>query len=105
MIKFTCGVCNQHHLRTFTKDAYHKGVVIIRCEKCENFHLIADNLGIFIYISKKGWFHDEKTTIESIIRDKGGKVEKLITDEALQFIKKEDLTPEKNNEKLVIEDK
>ena len=60
MIMYTCGVCEHRQARTFTKDGYHKGVVIIRCGSCENYHLIADNLG---------WFKDSKTNIEDIMRD------------------------------------
>lgn len=52
---FTCGKCEHKMARTFTKDAYHKGVVLIRCDGCDNIHLIADNLG---------WFDDNKWNIE-----------------------------------------
>ncbi len=55
MIMFTCNVCQHRQGRTFSKDAYEVGVVLIRCEGCENLHLIADNLG---------WFRDEQVNIE-----------------------------------------
>ena len=55
MIMFTCNVCQHRSARTFSKDAYEVGVVLIRCEGCDNLHLIADNLG---------WFRDENVNIE-----------------------------------------
>ncbi len=55
---FTCNVCQTKASRTFSKDAYSKGVVLIRCEGCDNLHLIADNLG---------WFRDEKVNIEQLM--------------------------------------
>jgi protein import protein ZIM17 len=50
---------------------------LIRCEGCDNLHLIADNLG---------WFKDEKTNIEKIMQDEGKKMFKYVTNEALEFI-------------------
>lgn len=29
------------------KNAYHKGVVLIKCDNCNKVHLVADNLGWF----------------------------------------------------------
>ena len=55
MLMFTCGPCGNKLARKFTKDAYHKGVVLIRCDKCDSHHLIADNLG---------WFDDNKWNVE-----------------------------------------
>lgn len=59
---FTCSPCGNKMARTFTKDAYHKGVVLIRCDKCDNIHLIADNLG---------WFQDEKWNVEIHAKEQG----------------------------------
>ena len=50
-IAFTCNVCDERITRTFLKQSYEKGVVIIKCPKCLNHHIIADNLG---------WFSDLK---------------------------------------------
>jgi mitochondrial protein import protein ZIM17 len=38
--------CQKRSEETFTKQAYHHGTVIIRCEGCRNLHLIADHLRI-----------------------------------------------------------
>lgn len=62
---FTCGKCNTKSIRSFTKNAYHKGVVLIRCEGCKNIHLVADNLG---------WFKDEPTNLENLGEGKVTKV-------------------------------
>jgi protein import protein ZIM17 len=51
---FTCVKCETKQARTFSKESYEKGVVLVRCEGCDKLHLIADNLG---------WFNDEKTNI------------------------------------------
>ena len=50
-ISFTCNICKTRCEKEFSKNAYHKGVVIIRCSGCDSMHLIADNLG---------WFGDKK---------------------------------------------
>lgn len=44
---FTCGQCGTRDLRSFTKNAYHNGIVLIKCEGCKGLHLVADNLGWF----------------------------------------------------------
>ena len=44
-IAFTCGVCSERVTRTFFKQSYEKGVVVIKCPACCNHHIIADNLG------------------------------------------------------------
>ncbi|BFZ53490.1 hypothetical protein PYCC9005_000515 [Savitreella phatthalungensis] len=45
-----------------TKQAYHRGTVLIQCPKCKNRHLIADNLRIF---------GDKDVNVEDLLREKG----------------------------------
>ena len=87
MIMFTCNICNQRMGRTFSKDAYENGVVLIRCEKCDNLHLISDNLG---------WFKDEKINIETIAQESGKKVYRYVSKETMEFIIS-DKTPDQVN--------
>lgn len=53
-----------------SRQAYEKGVVLIRCPGCQNLHLIADNLGYF----------GDNTNIEQIMREKGEQVTTLSGD-------------------------
>uniref|UniRef100_A0A7M5WUC7 DNL-type domain-containing protein n=1 Tax=Clytia hemisphaerica TaxID=252671 RepID=A0A7M5WUC7_9CNID len=77
-LEFTCNVCEHRSSKTLSKQAYQSGVVLIRCEGCQNLHLIADNLG---------WFRDNKVNIEDLMKEKGEEVKQLSVDD-LQFVPK-----------------
>ena len=62
VIVFTCSVCDTRQGKSMSKKAYTEGVVLITCDGCKKKHLIADNLG---------WFGDSKTTVETLLNEKG----------------------------------
>lgn len=70
MMMYTCAAndCGTKQARTFSKDSYQNGVVLIRCEGCHKLHLIADNLGWF---ENDGVYKGKNINIETILADKG----------------------------------
>ena len=82
---YTCAVngCDTKQARTFSKTSYQKGVVLVRCEGCNNLHLIADNLGWF---EENGLYKGKNINIESILKEKGEKVIKYISEDGLEII-------------------
>lgn len=76
MMAFTCTKCDTKQARTFSKDSYQNGVVLIRCGGCNNLHLVADNLG---------WFRDGKTNIEDLMKEKGSSVTTNVNSETMEF--------------------
>lgn len=68
VIMFTCEVCESKSVKSFSKQSYHEGVVMIRCEGCDKIHLIADNLG---------WFEDKPVNIEELMKRKNKKMIKI----------------------------
>ena len=79
MMMYTCAVedCDTKQARVFSKKSYESGVVLLRCEGCNNLHLIADNLGWF---ENDGVYKGKGLNIEDIMRQKGDKVTKFVSD-------------------------
>lgn len=61
---YTCKVCETRSVKMISRESYEKGVVVVRCAGCDNYHLIADHLGIF----------GEKGSIEDILAARGEEV-------------------------------
>merc|ERR1719235_1145809 len=68
-IVFTCNKCGHRSSKSFSKHAYHKGVVLVECESCKVRHLIADNLD---------WFQGlgGGKNVEEILKEKGQDVKR-----------------------------
>jgi len=77
---YTCKQCNHRSSKTFSKLAYTKGVVIIRCPKCASLHLVADHLG---------YFDDDSQTVETILnRNKEKVVMRSLEQGDLELVKR-----------------
>uniref|UniRef100_A0A1B6GA22 DNL-type domain-containing protein n=1 Tax=Cuerna arida TaxID=1464854 RepID=A0A1B6GA22_9HEMI len=72
---FTCKKCNTRNDKLMSKLSYEKGIVIMRCDGCQNLHLIADNLD---------WFKNPQgRNIEEILASKGEQVQR--NSEVIEF--------------------
>jgi protein import protein ZIM17 len=81
VLMYTCKVCETRSARKISKQAYEKGVVIVRCGKCQSKHLIADNMGVF---EDPGW------NIQDFLAEKG-EASKYLTDDNVFELKAEDI--------------
>ncbi|KAL3650004.1 hypothetical protein CASFOL_006407 [Castilleja foliolosa] len=43
---FSCKPCNARSVKIVCRDSYDKGVVVARCDGCNDLHLIVDRLGV-----------------------------------------------------------
>ena len=67
---FTCKVCETRSVKTACRESYERGVVVVRCDGCNNLHLIADRLG---------WF-GQPGSIEDFLAARGEEVKKASPD-------------------------
>ncbi|GAB2250579.1 hypothetical protein Droror1_Dr00016829 [Drosera rotundifolia] len=63
---YTCKVCETRSMKTICRESYEKGVVVVRCNGCQNLHLIADRLG---------WF-GKPGSIEELLASRGEEMKK-----------------------------
>ncbi|CAI9772999.1 unnamed protein product [Fraxinus pennsylvanica] len=83
---FTCKVCDTRSVKTICRESYDKGVVVARCDGCNNLHLIADRLG---------WF-GKPGSVEEFLAARGEEVKKGSVDTLNLTL--EDLAGKKNLE-------
>ena len=57
-------------------------MVLVCCEGCNNLHLVADNLGWF---ENDGVNIGNKINVESLLKEKGENVSKIISEQSIEF--------------------
>lgn len=80
IIVYTCKICDTRSAKKISKQGYNKGVVLVRCGKCQNLHLIADHLGVF---EDKGW------DIQKYLAQSGENVNVVTDDNVLELTPKD----------------
>lgn len=80
LISFKCGVCANRTSGLMSRQAYERGVVIIRCKSCDNLHLVADHLGWIQGTDQKGW------NIERALAERGEAVARLDIDNVVNIM-------------------
>ncbi|CAI0458803.1 unnamed protein product [Linum tenue] len=48
LVQFTCNDCGERTQRLINRLAYEKGLVFVQCAGCEQYHKLADNLGLIV---------------------------------------------------------
>lgn len=105
IIMFTCTVCDTRSARKISKSAYNHGIVMVRCNGCNNRHLIADRMGVFEDAiptdgssSRGGW------DIQKYLSKQMGVQSKHITDENVFELTMEDILGAKAAAELKTDD-
>ena len=75
-LMYTCKICDSRSVKSISKQAYHKGCVVVKCPGCKNMHLISDNLGIF---DEPGW------NLESYFAERGQLVKRFDKNNILEL--------------------
>eukprot|EP00833_Pecoramyces_ruminatium_P014898 jgi/Orpsp1_1/1188930/evm.model.d7180000068297.1 len=95
LIGFTCKKCNNRSYKFISKKSYYEGVVIIRCDKCKNLHLIADHLGWYDSMNKFGTIEDyfkrqqNNSSGKTIIKKNLQQLTKTEQNDVIEFLKEE----------------
>ncbi|KAI5846976.1 DNL zinc finger domain-containing protein [Tricharina praecox] len=61
-LTFTCRPCRTRSTHAVSKQAYHRGSVLVQCPGCKNRHVITDHLKIF---------GEQQRTLEDILKEAG----------------------------------
>ncbi|GLI60190.1 hypothetical protein VaNZ11_002256 [Volvox africanus] len=72
MMVFTCTKCETRSTKSFSKQSYTRGVVLVRCPGCHRLHLIADHLR---------WFGEEPFMLHEFLTGKGENVIRVTMDD------------------------
>ncbi|KAG4084395.1 DNL zinc finger-domain-containing protein [Neocallimastix lanati (nom. inval.)] len=95
LIGFTCKKCNNRSYKLISKKSYYEGVVIIRCDKCKNLHLIADHLGWYDSMNKFGTIEDyfkrqqNNPSGKTVIKKNLQQLTKTEQNDVIEFLKEE----------------